>query len=43
MVPFQTHVEVTLVVGTEGQNGSFQVPKDKRLVIEKDLSPHRKK
>lgn len=34
MVPFQTHVEVTLVVGTEGQNGSFQVPKDKRLVIE---------
>jgi hypothetical protein len=34
MVPFQTHVEVTLGVGTEGQNGAFQVPKDKRLVIE---------
>lgn len=34
MVPFQNHFEVTLPVGNEGQNCSFKVPKDKRLVIE---------
>lgn len=32
--PFQTSVEIALPNGTEGQNGSFEVPAAKRLVIE---------
>ncbi len=32
--PFQTAVEIQLPNGTEGQNGFYQVPSAKRLVIE---------
>ncbi len=32
--PFQTNLEIKLPNGTGGQNGSFQVPAGKRLVIE---------
>ena len=32
--PFQTTVEIKLPSGTEGQNGSFHVPKGKRLVLD---------
>lgn len=31
---FQTHVEITVPVNFGGQNGTFQVPKGKCLVIE---------